>query len=61
MPAIPTAQQPCPEEINRRIRDFLTARRGRALTLTERRVYERLRSDWLAARRLPWRRGRAER
>ncbi|MBH1933379.1 hypothetical protein I5Q34_03605 [Streptomyces sp. AV19] len=44
-------QQPCAEEINRAIRAFLSERRGRALTAAERREYERLRTDWLAAGR----------
>ncbi|MGI5337813.1 hypothetical protein ACQEVS_10630 [Streptomyces sp. CA-181903] len=51
-------RQPCAEEINRAIRAFLTERRGRALTTTERREYEQLRAEWLAAGPLRWRRGR---
>ncbi|MGW1073232.1 hypothetical protein [Streptomyces sp. NPDC002537] len=39
------------DELNEEIRTFLAVRRGRALTVAERRVYERLRSEWLAAGR----------
>ncbi|MEU1673395.1 hypothetical protein ABZ752_15360 [Streptomyces roseifaciens] len=38
-----------PEEINTDIRNLLAARHGQALTCTERRVYERLRAEWLSA------------
>ncbi|MFI0741392.1 hypothetical protein ACH4PU_25430 [Streptomyces sp. NPDC021100] len=51
-------RQPCAEEINRAIRAFLSERRGRALTTTERREYEQMRAEWLAAGPLRWRRGR---
>ncbi|MBC2874034.1 MULTISPECIES: hypothetical protein [Streptomyces] len=54
----PVRRQSCAEEINRAIRAFLSERRGRALTTTERREYERMRADWLAAGPLRWRRGR---
>ncbi|EME97536.1 hypothetical protein J7W19_09685 [Streptomyces mobaraensis NBRC 13819 = DSM 40847] len=62
-PARQSAHQPVrrasrAEEINRAIRAFLTERRGRALTSTERREYERMRAEWLAAGPLRWRRGR---
>ncbi|MER5781588.1 hypothetical protein ABT104_07640 [Streptomyces mobaraensis] len=62
-PARQSAHQPVrrasrAEEINRAIRAFLTERRGRALTSTERREYERMRTEWLAAGPLRWRRGR---
>ncbi|MFF7725071.1 hypothetical protein [Streptomyces sp. NPDC008001] len=38
-----------PEEINDAIRAFLAERRGRMLNGEERRAYERLRAEWLAA------------
>lgn len=44
-------RQRSPEEINRAIRHFLSARSGRALTGAERRMYERLRAEWAAASR----------
>ncbi|MBP2400966.1 hypothetical protein ACFZB6_31915 [Streptomyces syringium] len=37
------------QALNAEIRAFLRARRGRALTAAERRRYERLRAEWLAA------------
>ncbi|MBZ4322151.1 hypothetical protein [Streptomyces huiliensis] len=58
MSLVPIRQQPRAEEINRAIRAFLTARRGRALTTTERREYEQMRAEWLAAGPLRWRGGR---
>ncbi|MGK5642094.1 hypothetical protein ACSNOK_27830 [Streptomyces sp. URMC 126] len=58
MSLVPIRQQLRAEEINRAIRAFLTERRGRALTTTERREYERMRAAWLAAGPLRWRKGR---
>ncbi|MGW1199270.1 hypothetical protein ACWD4B_26040 [Streptomyces sp. NPDC002536] len=49
MPPTPTPAQRSPEEINRSIRAFLTARGGRALTRAERKVYEELLAEWHAA------------
>ncbi|MEU5420568.1 hypothetical protein ACFY1P_05280 [Streptomyces sp. NPDC001407] len=45
------------EEINAEIRLFLATRQDHALTRNERRVYEQLLAEWLAApqRRLPCR------
>ncbi|GAA0349198.1 hypothetical protein QZH56_34595 [Streptomyces olivoreticuli] len=37
------------EEINTEIRDFLATRQDHALTRNERRVYEQLLTEWLAA------------
>ncbi|QLE70871.1 hypothetical protein FGW37_03975 [Streptomyces rectiverticillatus] len=48
MPANPDLTR-SPEEINDAIRAFLAERRGRMLHGEERRAYERLRAEWLAA------------
>ncbi|GAA0459440.1 hypothetical protein ACFQ2B_22595 [Streptomyces stramineus] len=50
---MPSIQSPARsrEEINDAIRSFLADRRGRGLTGAERRVYERLRTEWFAAPR----------